>query len=80
MSEEYILEADPDLIFLADTLCCGMSRETLAERPGWDTLSAVQNGGVVELNDDIASRWGPRIVGLMEAVATATSDLVHSSP
>lgn len=76
LSEEYILESDPDLIFLADTLCCGMSREKLAERPGWNTLSAVGNHAVVELNDDIASRWGPRVVELMQAIAAATSDLV----
>jgi iron complex transport system substrate-binding protein len=76
LSEEYILESDPDLIFLADTLCCGMTRETLAERPGWNTLRAVQNDAVVELNDDIASRWGPRVVELMQTVAAATSDLV----
>ncbi len=78
LSEEYILESDPALIFLADTLCCGVSRETLAERPGWDTLTAVQNNAVAELNDDIASRWGPRVVDLMEAVATAVSELVQN--
>jgi iron complex transport system substrate-binding protein len=71
LAEEYILEQDPDLILLADTICCGMSAETLAERPGWDALSAVSSGAVVELNDDIASRWGPRIVDHMRVVADA---------
>jgi iron complex transport system substrate-binding protein len=75
LSEEYILEQDPDLILLADTVCCGMSASTLAERPGWDVLTAVGNGAVVELNDDIASRWGPRIVDLMRVVAAAVNDL-----
>jgi iron complex transport system substrate-binding protein len=74
LSEEYILETDPDLIFLADTLCCDMSREAVAERPGWNALSAVQNDAVVELDDDVASRWGPRVVELMQTIATATSD------
>ncbi len=71
LSEEYILEADPDLIFLADVLFEGQSLETLSERPGWDTLSAVQNGNVVELDDDIVSRWGPRVVDYVEAVSEA---------
>ena len=71
LAEEYILEQDPDLILLADTICCEMSAETIAERPGWDALSAVSSGAVVELNDDIASRWGPRIVDHMRAVADA---------
>ena len=71
LAEEYILEQNPDLILLADTVCCGMSADTLAERPGWDALSAVTGGSVVELNDDIASRWGPRIVEHMRVVADA---------
>ncbi len=71
LSEEYILEQNPDLILLADTVCCAMSTETLGERPGWDALSAVRNGRVVELSDDIASRWGPRIVDHMRDVAEA---------
>ncbi|MEM7287184.1 MAG: ABC transporter substrate-binding protein [Actinomycetota bacterium] len=75
LSAEYILEQDPDLIFLADTKCCGESAETVAARPGWDQLSAVQNGNVIELDDDIASRWGPRIVDFLQVIADATADL-----
>jgi len=71
LSAEYILTADPDFIFLADTVCCGQSAATLAERPGWETLSAVQNGRVIELDDSIASRWGPRIVEFLRIVTTA---------
>jgi iron complex transport system substrate-binding protein len=69
LSAEYIVQADPELIFLADTVCCGQSAETVAERPGWDRITAVRIGGVVPLNDDIASRWGPRIVDFLETVA-----------
>ena len=75
LSSEYIIEVDPDLIFLADTLCCGQNHQTVAERPGWSVLSAVSNGAVIELNDDVASRWGPRIVNLLEVAATAVSEL-----
>ena len=45
LSPEYIIDVDPDLIFLADTLCCGQNLETVAERPGWSALSAVANEG-----------------------------------
>lgn len=71
LSDEYIVDADPDLIFLADTVCCGQNASTVAARPGWDGLSAVANGNVVELNDDIASRWGPRLVDFVAAIAAA---------
>lgn len=69
LSGEYIIRANPDLIFLANARCCGQSAETVAARPGWDTIDAVQNDGVIELDDDVASRWGPRIVELLQSVA-----------
>ena len=75
LSAEYILEADPDVIFLADTKCCGESDETVRRRPGWARLTAVRRGAVVELDDDIASRWGPRVVDFLRAVVEAVQDL-----
>ncbi|HEX9854572.1 MAG TPA: helical backbone metal receptor [Acidimicrobiia bacterium] len=78
LSEEYLIEADPDLIFLADTVCCGQSAATVAERPGWEAMQAVRNGAVVELDDDVASRWGPRIVDLLRAVGDAVRSLLES--
>ena len=75
LSDEYLVDTDPDLIFLADTLCCGQDAVTVAERPGWDQLSAVQNGNVIELSDDIASRWGPRIVEFIAMISEALRNL-----
>lgn len=69
LSAEYIIEQDPNLIFLADTECCGQTALTVAERPGWAALTAVQTGAVVELSDDVASRWGPRVVDFLRTVA-----------
>jgi iron complex transport system substrate-binding protein len=71
LSAEFILDKDPDIIFLACTLYCGETPESVAARPGWDVLSAVAAGHVVPLNDDIASRWGPRTVEHMAAVVDA---------
>lgn len=73
LSSEYIVDSDPDYIFLADTECCAQSPETVAARPGWGDLAAVQNDGVVALNDDIASRWGPRVVELFQIIVQATT-------
>jgi iron complex transport system substrate-binding protein len=69
LSAEYIIKANHDYIFLADTICCGQSAKTVEARPGWSTLTAVKQNHVVALNDDIASRWGPRIVILLRDVA-----------
>ena len=73
LSAEYLLDADPDLIFLADTRCCSQTAVTVAERPGWETLTAVTNGTVIELDDDVASRWGPRIVHLLRVIVDSVN-------
>ena len=69
LSGEFILKSNPSYILLADTICCGQSSATVAQRPGWSDLTAVKDGRVLGLNDDIASRWGPRIVVLLSDVA-----------
>lgn len=73
LSEEFIIGADPDIIFLADTIFEGQTAETVAARPGWGRFTAVQNGTVIETNDDIASRWGPRIVEFLQVAADAVA-------
>ena len=73
LSPEYLVKADPDLIFLADTKCCGQSAQTLAKRSGFANLAAVKNGTVIPLDDDIASRWGPRVVDFLRIVAAAVA-------
>ena len=76
LSAEFIVTQDPDLIFLADTKCCGVSADTVAARPGWEGLTAVTNGNVIEMDDDIASRWGPRVVDYLRAIADAVAGVV----
>ncbi|MDV6012671.1 helical backbone metal receptor [Haloechinothrix sp. LS1_15] len=76
---ERVLDTDPDLIFLADTVCCGVTAESVAERPGWQALDAVAEGRIVELDDDTASRWGPRIVEFAEAVSDAVREAVRDA-
>jgi len=69
LNAEFILKANPDYVFLADGKCCKQSAATVAKRPGWKTLGAVKQGRVIPLDDDLASRWGPRIVDLLTTVA-----------
>ena len=69
LSAEYVVGEAPDLIVLADTKCCEQSAETVAQRPAFDTVPAVKEGRILAADDDIASRWGPRIAEFAEAVA-----------
>jgi iron complex transport system substrate-binding protein len=71
LSREYLLKSDPALIFLGDTKCCAQNAAAVAKRPGWKDLNAVEKGGVVELDDDIASRWGPRLPDFAQAIGDA---------
>ncbi|MFL1376148.1 MULTISPECIES: ABC transporter substrate-binding protein [unclassified Nocardiopsis] len=66
LSQEYIVEANPDLIYLSygddDAVAA------VAERPAFDTVTAVRNDAVYLLDADIASRWGPRVVDFARLV------------
>ena len=75
MNAEAIIKANPSIIFLADTKCCGQNAVEVAKRPGWSGIDAVKNGNVVELDDDVASRWGPRVVDLVTQMAQAIKAL-----
>ena len=68
LSAEYLVKADPDLIFLADTKCCGLTAAKFGARPGFGQLSAVRDRHVVLLDDDVASRWGPRVVDFLNQI------------
>jgi iron complex transport system substrate-binding protein len=73
LSQEYIVTAKPQLIFLADNEPAdgGQTTAIVARRPGWADIPAVRNHNVFGLNDDIASRWGPRLPSLVIAIANA---------
>jgi iron complex transport system substrate-binding protein len=71
LSAEFIVKANPDYIILADTICCHQNVSTVASRPGWSGMTAVKSKHLILLSDDIASRWGPRVVDLLQAVLAA---------
>ena len=71
LSAEYLVKADPDFVFLADSKCCQQDATSFAARPGFAGLKAVAAKQVVTLDDDIASRWGPRVVDLLRAIVDA---------
>ena len=71
LSAEFIVSANPDFIFLGDAACCGQSPATIAARPGWSELGAVQAGRVVIVDEALSSRWGPRLVELVRFLAEA---------
>ena len=71
LSSEVIVSSNPTMIFLADTKCCAQTPETVAVRDGWQKMDAVVNKNIVQLDDDVASRWGPRVVELVKSISDA---------
>jgi iron complex transport system substrate-binding protein len=69
LSAEYILAANPSMIVLADGRCCGQTAATVSARPGWRNIAAVRQRAIVRVDDSVASRWGPRVVDFVRAVA-----------
>ena len=77
LSQEYIVTAKPKLIFLADNMPAdgGQTPAIVAKRPGWAGIPAVADHAVFGLNDDIASRWGPRLPSLVNEIANALASV-----
>jgi len=70
---EDLVAADPELILLGDaSYDSSITPESVAARQGWATMTAVVEGRVVPVTDDIViTRPGPRIVDGLEALARA---------
>ena len=71
LSNEYIVTADPQVIFLADGTYGKQDATTVSSRAGWAGIDAVKNKRIVRLDDDVASRWSPRLVLLVQTVGDA---------
>ena len=67
---ESVVEANPDVILLSFE----GSPELIYNLPGWSNVSAVKNKQVFQINGDIISRTGPRIVDALEQIA----NILHS--
>src|ERR1039458_7609628 len=73
LSAEYIISANPKLIFLADTV----TPASVAKRAGFSKVSAVENHNVFALNVNIASRWGPRLGILMNQLTAVVKSTLN---
>lgn len=68
-SPEQVVSADPQA-YLA-THSSGSSADTIASRPGFDSLAAVEGGRVAVLDDNLVSRPGPRVAQGLRLIAEA---------
>ena len=68
ISIEELIAVNPEIILLSDALY-GVTPESVAARPGWDAILAVQNGAMFPIDPNMMSVPGPRLVDALEEVA-----------
>lgn len=74
IAAERLLEADPEVILLADA-AYGVTAEAVADRPGWSTMTAVREGDIRPIEDVLITRPGPRLfLGLQLLASTIHPD------
>jgi iron complex transport system substrate-binding protein len=84
VSSEAIITKNPDVMVFPDMY---MGRQNFYEtieavknRPGWDIINAVKNDALYEINADIISRSGPRLVDALEALSTMIHPEIFGQP
>jgi iron complex transport system substrate-binding protein len=81
ISEEKVLNEDPDVILYASGVTDDKSGQTLEQiirkRSGWDKITAVRDQRIVGVDQNVLNRPGPRITqGLYEAAKAIYPDRV----
>jgi len=71
ISDEVVIERNPAVIMGPDTMGDKLTIETVAQRPGWDQVAAVQNGRIYLFDGDMVARSGPRLAQVLEVMAKA---------
>ena len=74
VTDEFVIAQNPDMIVYTVGLNYdGTTPETIAARPGWSGISAVAGSKMYPIDDNLVSRYGPRIVDALEQLA----EIIH---
>ena len=71
ISDEVVIGRNPAVIMGPETMGDKLTIETVAQRPGWDQVDAVQNERIYLFDGDMVSRSGPRLAQVLEVMAEA---------
>ncbi len=71
ISDEVVIGRNPAVIMGPETMGDKLTIETVAQRPGWDQVDAVQNKRIYLFDGDMVSRSGPRLAQVLEVMAEA---------
>lgn len=71
ISDEEVIGRNPAVIMGPETMGEKLTIETVAQRPGWSQIDAVQNGRIYLFDGDMVARSGPRLAQVLELMAQA---------
>jgi iron complex transport system substrate-binding protein len=69
VSIEELIARNPQIILIGDATWGGVTLEDVRSRPGWKSLTAIQDDQMFVFDDNLVSRPGPRLVDGLEAMA-----------
>jgi len=76
LTSEFVIAQDPEIIVYTVGYMTTTTADEISSRPGWDFITAVSEGNVHSMDDNLMSRYGPRIVdGLEDLAALLHPDL-----
>lgn len=80
INEENIIASNPDVILYSSNVLDESSRsldQMIKERSGWDQIEAIKNDKLVQVDDNLISRPGPRVTkGLIEVAKAIYPELM----
>jgi iron complex transport system substrate-binding protein len=71
-STEEILKANPDMIIISKGVMsegCGLTPETVRNRPSWGETTAVQEDQIYEVDENLITVAGPKLIDGLEELA-----------
>jgi len=71
ISDEEVIGRNPAVIMGPETMGEKLTIETVAQRPGWSQIDAVQNGRIYLFDGDMVARSGPRLAQVLQLMAQA---------
>lgn len=72
VSSDSVISKNPDIILSHST--------NIASRAGWSSINAVKNNKIYQIDDDIFSRPGPRLVDALEQLAKIIHPEIFGNP
>lgn len=76
LTSEFVIAQDPEIIVYTVGYMTTTTADEISSRPGWDVITAVSEGSIYSMDDNLLSRYGPRIVdGLEDLAALLHPDL-----